>query len=138
MGYNENCYNHLQESRKQARKYGGWTDKEIWRTTSMYVDRNTGEIIEEEKSKGIELKSFDETWELREIPPEGVIIQRSLNRIVEGTDPGNMTGQSVRVKNIEMSIEVFMEPHDWPIIGNAIEDVRQYTNVRIIVVEARS
>ena len=49
MGYNENCYNHLQESRKQARKYGGWTDKEIWRTISMYVDRDTGEIIEKRR-----------------------------------------------------------------------------------------
>ena len=49
MGYNENCYNHLRESRKQARKYGGWTEQDIWRTTSVYVDRNTGEIIEQRR-----------------------------------------------------------------------------------------
>jgi hypothetical protein len=49
MGYNENCYNHLRESRKQARKYGGCTEQDIWRTTSVYVDRNTGEIIEQRR-----------------------------------------------------------------------------------------
>ena len=41
MGYNENCYKHLRDSRKAARKL----KEDIYRTESLYVDRMTGEII---------------------------------------------------------------------------------------------
>jgi hypothetical protein len=45
MGYNENCYKHLRESRKQARKLVSWI------TDSIYVDIETGEIINKEQLK---------------------------------------------------------------------------------------
>lgn len=41
MGYNENCYKHLRNSRKQERELLN----PIWKTESLYVDRDTGEII---------------------------------------------------------------------------------------------
>ena len=41
MGYNENCYKHLRNSRKTERELLN----PIWKTESLYVDRETGEII---------------------------------------------------------------------------------------------
>ena len=42
MGYNKDCFEHLRESRKQQRKLV------TWKTDSIYVDVETGEIIEPE------------------------------------------------------------------------------------------
>ena len=43
MGYNLEQYKHLRESRKEEREL---LPKALWNTTSVYVDRETGEIIE--------------------------------------------------------------------------------------------
>jgi hypothetical protein len=42
MGYNREQYNHLQKTRRERRKY---EDTPMWKTESMYVDTETGEII---------------------------------------------------------------------------------------------
>ena len=42
MGYNREQYNHLQKTRRERRKY---EDTPMWKTESMYVDTDTGEII---------------------------------------------------------------------------------------------
>ena len=41
MGYNLELYKHLRASRKEKREY----EKPIWNTESVYVNRETGEII---------------------------------------------------------------------------------------------
>ena len=46
MGYNKDCFEHLRESRKQQRKLV------TWKTDSIYVDVETGEIINKIKLKG--------------------------------------------------------------------------------------
>jgi hypothetical protein len=46
MSYNLNQYKQYRESRKRERELLGYnTPKEIWRTESVYVDRETGEVI---------------------------------------------------------------------------------------------
>ena len=41
MGYNREQYEHLLKSRKEMRSY----EEPLWKTESMYVDTETGEII---------------------------------------------------------------------------------------------
>ena len=41
MGYNREQYEHLIKSRKEKNSY----EKPLWKTESMYVDTETGEII---------------------------------------------------------------------------------------------
>jgi hypothetical protein len=42
MGYNREQYEHLQRSRRERRNID---EKPLWKTESMYVDTETGEII---------------------------------------------------------------------------------------------
>ena len=54
MGYNKDCFEHLRESRKQQRKLV------TWKTDSIYVDVETGEIINKIRLKNgeyIKIKS---------------------------------------------------------------------------------
>ena len=75
MGYNREQYNHLQKTRRERRKY---EDTPMWKTESMYVDTDTGEIILKrrlENGEYVKLKSTtkysrDERFKIKTITSE--------------------------------------------------------------------
>jgi hypothetical protein len=74
MGYNREQYNHLQKSRRERRSY----EEPLWKTESMYVDTETGEIILKrrlETGEYVKLKSTtkyskDERYKIKTITSE--------------------------------------------------------------------
>lgn len=76
MGYNRKQYEHLQRSRKERRNIEN--EKPLWRTESMYVDTETGEIIVKrrlENGEYIKIKSTtkyskDERFKIKTITSE--------------------------------------------------------------------
>ena len=74
MGYNREQYNHLQQSRRERRNY----EEPLWKTESMYVDTDTGEIIlkrrlengEYVKIKSTTKYSKDERYKIKTITSE--------------------------------------------------------------------
>jgi len=74
MSYNKQQYEHLQNWKKERRKY----EKPIYKTESMYVDTDTGEIILKrrlENGEYIKLKSStkyknDEKYRIKTITSE--------------------------------------------------------------------
>ena len=75
MGYNKEQYEHLQRSRQERRNID---EKPLWKTESMYVDTETGEIIIKkrlENGEYIKIKSStkysnDERYKIETITSE--------------------------------------------------------------------
>jgi hypothetical protein len=92
MSYNEKLYKQYRESRKQERELIGYNKpKERWRTDSVYVDVDTGEIIlkrqletgEYIKLKKIENYEIKENWKNRKITTE---CRRNQGRLWENNE----------------------------------------------------
>lgn len=74
MGYNREQYEHLIKSRKEKTSY----EKPLWKTESMYVDTETGEIIIKkrlENGEYVKIKSStkysnDERYKIKTITSE--------------------------------------------------------------------
>ncbi len=74
MGYNREQYEHLIKSRKEKKSY----EEPLWKTESMYVDTETGEIIIKrrlESGEYVKLKTTtkyknDGNYKIKEITSE--------------------------------------------------------------------